>query len=157
MMIGSMRFGPDARIGVLGNVKRFDFIEHTADTGIVAYGADPKEAFANAAYGMFSLMADLDSVEEEVCRHIQVEAADRESLVITWLNELLYLLDVERIVFKRFNITELSDTNLRAESWGEELDTARHNLRSGIKAATYHMLRVANEDGDTSIRVIFDV
>jgi SHS2 domain-containing protein len=51
----------------------------------------------------------------------------------------------------------LSDTSLKAESWGEKLDTARHNLRSGIKAATYHMLRVAKEDGHTSIRVIFDV
>jgi SHS2 domain-containing protein len=144
-------------LGFWDNVKRFDVIEHTADTGIVAYGADPKEAFANAAYGMFSLMADLEGVEEEVCRQIEVEAADRESLVVSWLNELLYLLDVERIVFKRFNITELSDTSLKAESWGEKLDTARHNLRSGIKAATYHMLRVAKEDGHTSIRVIFDV
>lgn len=138
-------------------MKRFDVIEHTADTGIVAYGADLKEAFANAACAMFSLMADLERVEERICRQIEVKAEDRESLVVSWLNELLYLLDVERIVFRRFEVAELSDTWLKAAGYGEELDAARHDLKSGIKAATYHMLRVAQEDGHYSIRVIFDV
>ncbi len=138
-------------------MKRFDIIDHTADTGIVAYGTDLKEAFANAAYAMFSLIADLGSVKEEACRKIAVEAADRESLVVAWLNELLYLFDVERIVFKRFDITELADTSLKAEGYGEEMDESRHNLRVGVKAATYHMLRVTKDSGYYSIRVIFDV
>lgn len=138
-------------------MKRFDIIDHTADTGIVAYGTDLKEAFANAAYAMFSLIADLGSVKEETCRTIAVEAADRESLVVAWLNELLYLFDVERIVFKRFDITELADTSLKAEGYGEEMDESRHSLRVGVKAATYHMLRVTKDSGCYSIRVIFDV
>jgi len=138
-------------------VKRFDIIDHTADTGIVAYGTDLKEAFANTAYAMFSLIADLGSVKEEACRTIAVEAADLESLVVAWLNELLYLFDVERIVFKRFDIIELADTGLKAEGYGEEIDESRHSLRVGVKAATYHMLRVTKNSGYYSIRVIFDV
>ena len=138
-------------------MKRFDIIDHTADTGIVAYGTDMKEAFANAAYAMFSLIADLERVKEETCRTIAVEAADRESLVVAWLNELLYLFDVERIVFKRFDVTELADTSLKAEGHGEEIDASRHSLRVGVKAATYHMLRVTENSGYYSIRVIFDV
>jgi len=78
-------------------VKKFDIIEHTADTGIVAYGTELKEAFANAAYAMFTLIADLEDVKEVVCRQIEVEAGDRESLVVSWLNELLYLFDVEGV------------------------------------------------------------
>ena len=138
-------------------VKRFDIIDHTADTGIVAYGTDLKEAFANAAYAMFTLIADLECVKEEACRTIAVEAADRESLVVAWLNELLYLFDVERIVFKRFDITELADISLKAGGYGEEIDASRHGLRVGVKAATYHMLRVTKNSGYYSIRVIFDV
>ena len=138
-------------------MKKFDVIEHTADTGVVAYGADLKEAFANVACAMFSLMADLDAVEEQVCRQIEVEAGDRESLVVSWLNELLFLLDVERLVFRRFEVVELSDTGLKARCYGEKLDALRHSLRGGIKAATYHMLRVARDDDGHSIRVIFDV
>lgn len=138
-------------------MRRFDIIEHTADTGVVAYGADLKEAFANVACGMFSLMADLEAVEEEVCRQVEVEADDCENLVVSWLNELLFLLDVEGLVFRRFEVVDLSHTGLNARCYGEKLDFLRHSLRGGIKAATYHMLRLSRDDEGCSIRVIFDV
>jgi len=138
-------------------MKRFDVVEHTADTGIVAYGADMREAFANAAYGMFSLMADLKQVREETSRYIEAEAGDRESLVVSWLNELLYLFDVEGTIFRRFDILELTNTKLKADAYGEKADASRHELRGGVKAATYHMLKVAEDRGRWRIRVIFDV
>ncbi len=138
-------------------MKRFDILEHTADAGIVAYGADMREAFANAAYGMFCLVADLEQVAEKTVRHVEVEASDREALVVAWLNELLYLFDVERIVLRRFDILELSDTRLAADVRGEEADASRHRLKGGVKAATYHMLSVSEDRGRCSIRVIFDV
>lgn len=138
-------------------MKKFDVVEHTADIGIVAYGADLREAFANAAYGMFSLMADLEQVREETSRYIEAEAGDRESLVVSWLNELLYMFDVERIIFKRFDVLELTNTRLKADAYGEKVDTSRHELKSGVKAATYHMLKVSEDNGRCRIRVIFDV
>ena len=136
-------------------MKRFDIIEHTADVGITAYGANLKEAFANAAYAMFSLIADLENVRENVRRHIEVQAEDRESLLVSWLNELLYIFDVDRIIFKRFEVTELGETRLKAEGYGELFDQSRHTLRGGLKAATYHMLKIEKSNG-YSIRVIFD-
>lgn len=138
-------------------MKRFEVIEHTADTGIVAYGTDMSEAFSNAAYGMFSLMADLKQVREETSRYIEAEAGDAESLVVSWLNELLYVFDVERIVFKRFDILEMTGTRLRADAYGGKADASRHRLKSGVKAATYHMLKVVERRDGCSIRVIFDV
>jgi SHS2 domain-containing protein len=138
-------------------MKRFEVVEHTADTGIIAYGTDMPEAFANTAHGMFSLMADLRQVREETSRYVEAEAGDRESLVVSWLNELLYLFDTERIIFKRFDILELTDTRLKADAYGEKADASRHKLRGGVKAATYHMLKVAEGRGRCSIRVIFDV
>jgi len=137
-------------------VKRFDIIDHTADIGIVAYGKDLKEAFANAAYAMFTLIADLEGVKEVVCHKIEVQAEDRESLLVSWLNELLYLFDTEGIIFSRFKIKDLDENSLKAEGYGEPLDKTRHSLKSGVKAATYHMLRVAKDNG-YSIQVIFDV
>jgi protein archease len=139
------------------DMKRFDVVEHTADTGIVAYGADMREAFANAAYGMFSLMADLKQVREETSRYVEADAGDRESLAVSWLNELLYMFDVEGIIFKRFDILELTNTRLKADAYGEKAEASRHKLRSGVKAATYHMLRVSEDRDRWRIRVIFDV
>jgi len=137
-------------------MKKFDVVEHTADTGIVAYGSDMPEAFANAAYGMFSLMADLRQVREETSRYVEAEAGDRESLVVSWLNELLYIFDVERIIFRRFDVLEITNTRLKADAYGEKVDPSRHKLRGGVKAATYHTLKVAERRERYSIRVIFD-
>ena len=62
--------------------KDFETLEHTADTGIIAYGKDLKQAFANAARGLFSLIAELESVNEVLERDIEVTAADRDSLLV---------------------------------------------------------------------------
>jgi len=137
-------------------VKRFKTIDHTADVGIVAYGSDLNEAFANAAYGMFSLIADLDNIRESLHRDIEVESSDNEALVVDWLNELLYIFDVEHVIFSRFEIVHLGEKQLRARAYGEKVDLARHHLKREVKAATYHTLKI--EKGNRfSIRVILDI
>ena len=136
--------------------KDFEIVNHTADVGIIAYGADINQAFANAARALFSLITELDSVEEVVYRDIELSASDEESLLVEWLNELIYLFDVENIIFKRFDIIKLSNTRLKARSYGEKVDSSKHKLKTGVKAATYHMLKVDRGDG-CKVQVLFDI
>ena len=136
--------------------KDFELIEHTADIGIKAYGDDIEQSFANAAKALFSLIAEIDDVEEVVYRDIELTAADEESLLVEWLNELIYLFDTENIIFKRFDITELSNRKLKARSYGERVDISRHKLKIGVKAATYHMLKIEKNNG-YRVQVLFDV
>lgn len=134
----------------------FEILEHTADIGIVAYGADLKQTFANAAKGLFSIITDLDRVAEVVERDVEVASPDIESLLVDWLSELIYLFDVDNILFKRFEISEIDTHHLRARVFGEKVDTARHELKLGVKAVTYHMLKVAKHNGYEA-RVILDI
>lgn len=135
--------------------KDFEVLSHTADIGIIAYGSDMAEAFSNAARGMFSLIAELDSVGETERRDTRLSAPDRESLLVAWLNELIYLFDVENIIFKRFDITLVSETELQASSYGAKVDH-RHKLKMGIKAATYHMVKIEENKG-IRVQVLFDI
>ena len=96
-------------------------------------------------------------MKEWVCREIEVQAEDQESLLVSWLNELLYLLDTEGIIFKSFEVSGLGENSLKAKACGEPLDLERHNIRGGVKAATYYMLRIVRGDADYSVRVIFDI
>ena len=137
-------------------VKDFEIMEHTSDTGIIAYGHDLRQAFVNTARGMFSLITDLATVSEILKRDIELSAPDRESLLVAWLNELVYLFDSENILFKRFDITELNGNRLKARVYGEKVNMAKHELQTGIKAATYHMLRVFKDNG-YKVQVLFDV
>jgi SHS2 domain-containing protein len=123
--------------------------------GLVAYGKSLAEAFANAAYGLFSLIVEPNKVKEKESRKVTVQAQDTESLLFNWMNELIYIFEVERLLFKSFNITEFTGQSLEATCWGEKYDPSRHQLRTGVKSATYHMLKV---DGEKNrVQVIFDV
>jgi len=136
--------------------KDFEIVNHTADVGIIAYGADVSQAFANAARALFSLITELDGVEEILHRDIELTAPDEESLLVEWLNELICLFDTENIVFKRFDITKLNTTQLKARSYGEKVDNSKHRLKTGVKAATYHMLKVDKGNG-CKVQVLFDI
>src|SRR3989338_1596219 len=122
--------------------RRFRLIEHTADTGLIACGKTLAEAFANAAYGMFSIITDLRKVREVEFRMVKSSEADSERLLCEWLNNLIYLFDTEALLFKRFEIIEFGGRKLKAVCYGEKRDPLRHEMKIGIKSATYHMLSV---------------
>ncbi len=134
----------------------FEVIEHTADTGILAYGSTLEETFASAARGMFSVMVDLDEVRPRESRRIAVEAPDQELLLAEWLSELLFVFETEFMVFSRFEVEFPGPGHLQATAWGERIDPERHHVGTGIKAVTHHMLRLEHQDGYRAT-VIFDV
>jgi len=136
-------------------MKRYKLIEHTADMGLVAYGHDLAGAFANAAYGLFAIIADLGRVKEKESRQIELQEEDVETLLFEWLNRLLYVFDVEMLLLKRFDMEHFDGSSLKATCYGEKYDPARHRLKRGVKSATYHMLKVDRERNQ--VRVIFDV
>jgi SHS2 domain-containing protein len=136
-------------------LKRYKLIEHTADTGLIAYGDSLAGAFANAAYGMFSIITEPNKVREIVTRRFEVCSNDLEGLLFEWLNRLLYYFDVDLLLFKRFEITLLPKNRLEAICYGEKYDPSHHRLKTGIKSATYHMLKV--DIGKNEVQVIFDV
>ena len=134
----------------------YELIDHTADVGIRAWGESLAEVFAQAALGMFSFISDLESVQERESREVVVEGADREVLLVAWLNELVYLFGVEGLLFRRFDVLEMEDTRIRARCHGERLDQARHSVTAEVKSATYHMLEVKRNDL-WHARVILDI
>ena len=137
--------------------KAFEVIDHTADIGIIAYGADIKQLFTNAAVGLFNLITDTDDIAEDTRRDIELSSQDTENLLVEWLNELLYAFDAEHIVFKSFWIDTLSDNHLKATCRGAQIDPGQHQIKREIKAATYHMLDINREDSGYKAQIIFDI
>jgi SHS2 domain-containing protein len=137
--------------------KGFKVLDHTADIGIAVYGTDIKELFINAAVGLFSLMADLNNIKEDTQREVKLSAEDEETLLVEWLNELIYISDVEHIIFKRFQIDELNDNQVKARCFGEKIKPGQHKLKREVKAATYHMLRISKSSDGYKVTVIFDI
>lgn len=133
----------------------FELIEHTADTGVAACGNSLPEAFANAAAGMFSIITDISRVEELEHRDVEVSAPDMETLLFNWLNELLFIFDVDHMLFSRFEVIELGDNHLKAVCCGEKYNPQKHDLYKGVKSATMHMIKVDRKEN--RVQVILDI
>ena len=136
-------------------MRKYKLVVHTADIGVVAYGSSLIEAFANAAYGLFSIIADLRKVRVADAQIVSVKAQDIETLLFNWLNQLIYIFDVEHLLLKEFDITEFTERRLIASCRGEKYDPSRHQIKTGVKSATYHMLKVDREKN--TVQVILDV
>lgn len=132
---------------------KFKPIDHPSDVGIIAYGKTREELFENAAFGMFSLMANLDKVVPKQKLEIKIKGEDPENLLINWLNELIFNEDARKMLFKEFKVKKLTDKSLEAEVAGEKIDLNVHDLHRPIKAATYNQLQL----GADQVKIIFDV
>ena len=130
-------------------------IEHTADIGLIAYGATLPEAFLNAAKGMSSIIIDLRTINTTTREDIAVEESDSEKLLYAWLNYLLYYFDTRGIIFRRFELISFTNKRLEVSCYGEKYDPRRHTIKTGIKAATFHRLLVDSKN--KRVRVFLDV
>ncbi len=134
-------------------MQQFQEIEHTADWAFRAHGRDLAQLFANAARGIFKLRGTAGSHEIGVARMVAVSAMDRESLLVNWLNELLYLQETQHETYSHFDILEISDTHLRARVHG------RPYRPEGklIKAVTFHDLQVRRDEDGWEASIVVDV
>ncbi len=133
--------------------KRFEIIDHPSDIGLIAYGKSRKEIFENAAFGMFSLMAELSDVSTNETLTVKVTGDDADELLVNWLNELIFIEDSKKLLLKEFKIEKLTDRSLTAQVSGEKIKNGLHELHRPIKAATYNQLEINN----SKARVVFDV
>jgi SHS2 domain-containing protein len=134
----------------------FEVIDHTADIGIIARGSDLAALFCNAAAGMLSLLTDVDTLRQDTTRGIRLEANDRETLLVAWLNEILYIIYTEKLILCKFDIL-IDGNRLAAKCAGQELEPKDHRIGREIKAATYHDLEIVERDGEYSAKIIFDI
>jgi len=91
-------------------------------------------------------------------QEISVEAHDQLSLLIAWLDELIFLFDTQFFLPRMFEMLDFSETHLRARATGEVYDAQRHEMSSAIKAVTWHEAAITRvDDSRYQARIIFDI
>jgi SHS2 domain-containing protein len=134
----------------------FEFIDHTADAGIRVQAPTLEDLFETSGLAFTELVTSVDALDCRVERQFKLQEDDIETLLVSWLQELLYLLDTEELVFGRFQV-KLHDFSLEAVAWGEVFDPKIHTMKTEIKAVTYHQLEVTKSDLGWQAQVIFDI
>lgn len=134
-------------------MSNFQEIEHTADWALRVQGQTLPELFINAAAAMYAVTVDAPAIAPQVERLVEVSGVDAETLLVNWLNELVYLTEVEGLVFGQFEMLEFAPEHLRALARGQ----TGAPLRKHIKAVTFHNLRIVSTAEGYQVTIVFDV
>ena len=135
----------------------WEHFETEADVGVHAWAATRALAFAEAALGVFALIVRPEEVQEREHREVRAQADSPERLLVAWINECLYLHEIEGFVVRRVEVDACTETVVHGVLRGEEVDASRHQLGTIVKAATMHRVSVTEVTGRHEVRVIVDV
>jgi SHS2 domain-containing protein len=134
----------------------FEEISHTADWSVRVWADDLAGLVAESARALYALAGAVPGPGPRVTRNFQMEAQDRESLLVTFLSELVYLMESENLGFDRVDPTIAvvgGRVELNAEMEGAPLDS----LDKAIKAVTWHNLKILPTPRGLETEIVFDV
>jgi SHS2 domain-containing protein len=135
----------------------YETFDHTADVGLRVRAADLNALFADAARGLFSMIAaGLDPARATEAVHFELAASAIDLLLFDWLNELLYAYESRRLLLSRFDV-HVVENRLSAVAYGEPVDAGRHLLEHEVKAITYHGLKVERAGDGWLAEIIVDI
>src|SRR5438046_8397286 len=118
-----------------------------ADVGVRAWGPTRAEAFAQAALGVFALIVAPDEVEEREHREVRAQAESPETLLVTWINECLYVHEIEGFVVHRVAVLSASDTLIHGVLHAEALDPSPPRPGTVVQAAPPPRARAPERPG----------
>lgn len=133
---------------------KYKFIEHTADVGIEIYGSSLDELIENATAAFFDAFVFLDKVNTSAQISLKVEADSADYLLYKWLNELLYLLNVEFFAAKSVSVQV---TNFKAKGILKGGKIKPELMKTEPKAITFHKFKVERKNKNWFAFVIIDI
>lgn len=140
---------------------KYEYLDHTSDVQIHAWGEHLTETFEQAAVAMYGYMTELDKVEIKERKEIEVlDADDMEGLLFRFLNECLFVFcDDPFFIVCKVVITEFDKEafKIKALLYGEEFDLGKHPQGTEVKAITYASMQVYDNEEQHELFVIIDI
>lgn len=136
-------------------MKKFEFLEHTADIKFKVYGKSLEDIFENCALAVSHIISRGRKIKAVKKKEFTVSGKNNESLLCNFIDELIYLLDAENFVFSKADVKVLED-KLNVVVYGD--DTSHYSDLDSIKAATYAEMYVREvKKGKWEAQVVVDV
>ncbi|XP_073471454.1 protein archease [Aquarana catesbeiana] len=140
-------------------IKKYEYLDHTADVQLHAWGDTLEEAFEQCAMAMFGYMTDIETVEPIDTVEVEIEGGDLLSLLYNFLDAWLYKFSADQYFVPRevkvLHIDRMS-FKIRSIGWGEEFNLSKHPQGTEVKAITYSAMQICEED-KPEVFVIIDI
>lgn len=135
----------------------YDYFDVEADVGVRAWAPTRAEAFAQAALGVLALVIAPDGVQAPETREVRAQGENPETLLVSWVNECLYVHEIEGFAVRRVEVDTLTDRLAHGLLHGEPIDLTRHSAGTVVKAATLHRVSVSEEAHAHVVTLVVDV
>ena len=135
---------------------KYKFLDDlTSDVLFEAYGKDLKEVFENSALAMLTIICDVKNIEKKSKIEIEVSGRDEKDLLYNWLQELIAQVDIEEMFFSGFNILKITNTNLKAEIYGESITPEKGETL--VKAVTNYKFNLEKTEKGYKSTISLDI
>ncbi|MFH1725186.1 MAG: archease [Elusimicrobiota bacterium] len=138
-----------------GSKPGFEIVPHTSDVGLRISGPTWKAFYKNAALGLLCVYGLEKTRRGPLAAEIHLRADNPEDLLVDWLTELIYRVSAELWLPARIRILSADDRSLEAHVSGDGLQETK--VKTEVKAATYHGLKVVRQGGLWTATLILDV
>ena len=140
-------------------MKKYEYLDHTADLKIRAHGKTLEQAFVNVAIGAFDFLTDTTKIEKKLEKKISIKTKRLESLLYDFLEELLFMLDTDGLI-----VSEIMDLRIRENDGIYSLQCSalgdnykNYEVKGNIKSVTYSEMKIENTRDDYVIEVVLDI
>jgi len=137
----------------------FEFLEHTADVKFRAFGKTMQECFSNSARALTDTLVDVRTVEPKLNIQVRLDSENYEKLLHRFLEEVLFQFQVEEFLAckaeLKFGESASGWTELEGRIVGEKVDSARHAIKTDVKAITWNdfSLKKTREGWESSVLI----
>ena len=139
---------------------KYEYLDHTADVQLHAWGASLEEAFAQCCVCMMGVITELHAVEVDLAlsREVVAEGHDLPSLLYNFLDEWLFAFNADLFVCRRMHVCAIDRENWRLRSCGvgERFRLGKHPQGTEVKAIAYSAMRITEQPERTDL-VIVDI
>ena len=139
------------------SVEGYEYFDTAADVGVHAWSDSLGGCLRQCALGVFNLIVPTRAVEPVETREVAARGAGVEPLLVNWLNECLYVHELEGFVVRDVEAPEVTAAGVHAVLRGEPVDPTRHPRGTVVKAAIRRGLEVVEGPGRIAARVLLDI
>ncbi|MBM4174717.1 MAG: archease [Ignavibacteria bacterium] len=138
-----------------------EFLEHTSDIGVRVIASKLENAFEESAAALLELIFgnvnDLNDNLQGDVSEIKISGIDSPSLLVNFLNEILYLIDSENIYPNDIKVKFLNSERLNFKYCKKYFELENHPINLYVKAVTYHQLKIINAEENAIIEYFVDI
>ena len=133
----------------------YRFLDHTADALAECQGATLEDLLESAAHALYAVAFRATQARIDLDEVIEVAGENREEVLVRWLQELIYLMEVRYFVASVFQFERVGDTVVKARVAGYTYHPDERDAE--VKAATYHEMAIKETEEGLATRILFDL